>query len=54
MDTIHWVFQKFITINTPSEQVMKRIGMNFLSEFEYPNVSQDSILKKHVIYICEK
>lgn len=42
------------TINTPSEQVMKRIGMNFLSEFDHPNVSQDSILRRHVLYISEK
>ncbi len=42
------------TINTPSEQVMKRVGMNFLSEFDHPNVSQDSILRRHVLYISEK
>lgn len=37
-------------INTPSEQVMKRIGMSYVGEFEHPKVTDGSNLKSHVLY----
>lgn len=38
------------SVNTPSKKVMDRIGMDYVCEFEYPNVPSDSILKNHVLY----
>lgn len=38
------------TVNTPSETVMKRIGMEKAGEFEHPRVPQGSPLRKHVLY----
>ncbi|ALS75892.1 GNAT family acetyltransferase [Planococcus rifietoensis] len=38
------------TINTPSEIVMKRIGMEKAGEFEHPRVPEGSPLRKHVLY----
>lgn len=38
------------TINTPSETVMKRIGMEKAEEFEHPRVPEGSPLRKHVLY----
>ncbi|CAM2753932.1 GNAT family N-acetyltransferase [Erysipelothrix tonsillarum] len=37
-------------INTPSENVMKRIGMNYIGVFDHPKVADDSKLKSHVLY----
>lgn len=38
------------TVNTPSETVMKRIGMEKAGEFEHPRVPEGSPLRKHVLY----
>lgn len=38
------------TVNTPSEIVMKRIGMKKVGEFEHPRVPEGSPLRKHVLY----
>lgn len=38
------------TVNTPSEAVMKRIGMKKAGEFEHPRVPEGSPLRKHVLY----
>lgn len=38
------------TINKPSEQVMKRIGMSYIGEFDHPNVAEESLLKRHLLY----
>ncbi|WP_404335199.1 GNAT family N-acetyltransferase [Planococcus rifietoensis] len=38
------------TVNTPSEIVMKRIGMEKVGEFEHPRVPEGSPLRKHVLY----
>ncbi|WEG72577.1 GNAT family N-acetyltransferase [Vagococcus intermedius] len=38
------------TVNKPSEQVMKRIGMEYISKFDHPNVADESILKEHLLY----
>ncbi|WP_211655364.1 GNAT family N-acetyltransferase [Planococcus alpniumensis] len=38
------------TINTPSETVIKRIGMEKAVEFEHPRVTEGSPLRKHVLY----
>ena len=41
------------TLNAKSENVMKRIGMTFVSEFDHPQLEKDSILCRHVLYqIC--
>ncbi|MGM0896474.1 MAG: GNAT family N-acetyltransferase [Bacillota bacterium] len=38
------------TVNTPSEIVMKRIGMEKVGEFDHPRVPEGSLLKRHVLY----
>lgn len=38
------------TINKPSENIMKKIGMDYIKKFNHPNVNDDSILKEHVLY----
>ncbi|MDN5709992.1 MAG: GNAT family N-acetyltransferase [Planococcus sp. (in: firmicutes)] len=37
-------------INTPSETVMNRIGMEKAGEFDHPRVPEGSPLRKHVLY----
>lgn len=37
-------------VNKPSENVMKKIGMNYIKDFDHPRVDEDSILKEHVLY----
>lgn len=37
-------------LNTRSMNVMKKIGMHYIKEFEHPNVEIDHILRKHVLY----
>lgn len=37
-------------INTPSKNVMRKIGMNFMKTFNHPKVEKDSPLNKHVLY----
>lgn len=37
-------------INTPSKNVMKKIGMNFYDTFQHPNIDGGNILKQHVMY----
>ena len=41
------------TINTPSETVMKRIGMEKAGEFEHPRVAEGSPLRQHVLYVIK-
>lgn len=36
--------------NLPSERVMQKIGMKKVGEFEHPNLSADSPLRRHVLY----
>ena len=38
-------------INMRSINVMKRIGMQYVKEFEHPNIERGSNLCKHVLYI---
>lgn len=38
------------SINTPSEHVMQKIGMEMVREFEHPFVPKDHPLSKHVLY----
>ncbi len=40
-------------INKPSENIMKKIGMDKVKCFDHPNVEEGSILKRHVLYIIE-
>lgn len=40
-------------INLQSENVMKKIGMVKVMEFEHPNIIEDSPLRKHVLYAIE-
>lgn len=37
-------------INTPSENVMKKVGMVKVTEFEHPNIIEGNPLRKHVLY----
>lgn len=40
-------------INVQSENVMKKIGMIKVMEFEHPNIIEGSPLKKHVLYAID-
>jgi len=44
------VFSFTAKINLPSENVMKKIGMTKITEFDHPNVSKSSPLGRHVLY----
>lgn len=48
------VYSFTASINLPSENVMKKIGLQFVGEFEHPNVDNGSILKNHVLYHIKK
>lgn len=37
-------------LNVRSMNVMKKIGMKYVQEFEHPNVAQGNRLRKHVLY----
>ncbi|WP_039041586.1 GNAT family N-acetyltransferase [Sporosarcina sp. ZBG7A] len=37
-------------INQPSKNVMRKIGMNFIENFDHPKVKEGSSLKKHVLF----
>ncbi|MFC3746629.1 GNAT family N-acetyltransferase [Paenibacillus sp. GCM10012306] len=37
-------------VNTPSKNVMQKIGMHFISTFNHPKVEIDSPLSKHVLF----
>lgn len=38
-------------INHPSENVMRKIGMTKIMEFDHPSILKSSPLKKHVLYL---
>ncbi|HEV8051321.1 MAG TPA: GNAT family N-acetyltransferase [Parachlamydiaceae bacterium] len=40
--------------NTDSEKVMKRLGMEFVKEFEFPGFEKNDLFCKHVLYVKEK
>jgi len=40
-------------LNLPSENVMKRIGMKKIGNFNYPGFPEDSPLRAHVLYLME-
>lgn len=44
------VYSFTATINTPSQNVMTKIGMSYLKLFDHPRVEKDSPLCKHVLY----
>lgn len=41
-------------INTPSKNVMKKIGLNFIKTFDHPKIEDSSPLKKHVLFHINK
>lgn len=41
-------------INEPSKNVMRRVGMEFIKEFDHPRVEADSSLRKHVLYRIQR
>lgn len=41
-------------INQPSQNVMKKIGLEKVGEFQHPNVMTGSVLKPHVLYKMDK
>jgi ribosomal-protein-alanine N-acetyltransferase len=47
------VYSFTATINTPSENVMKRIGLKYVGDFEHPKVG-DAELLPHVLYLMKK
>lgn len=38
-------------INKPSEKVMKKIGMQYVKEFDHPKLEPNNKLCKHVLYV---
>lgn len=44
------IFSFTADINEPSKHVMKKIGLQFVKEFDHPRVDKDSPLLKHVLY----
>ena len=56
-----WAKEKGITelysftseTNLPSRKVMEKIGMSFLDNFEFPDLSKYHPLKRHVRYYIE-
>ena len=41
-------------VNLPSENVMKKIGMEKVMEFNHPSINENSPLCKHVLYCINK
>jgi [ribosomal protein S5]-alanine N-acetyltransferase len=37
-------------VNKKSAAVMKRIGMNYVANFNHPKIESDNILCQHVLY----
>jgi ribosomal-protein-alanine N-acetyltransferase len=48
------IFSFTSTLNLPSENVMKRIGMIKTGEFDHPNINITHRLCKHVLYCIDK
>lgn len=44
------IFSFTADINEPSKQVMRKIGLEFVKEFDHPKVDPDSTLREHVLY----
>jgi len=44
------VFSLTSTLNEPSENVMKKIGMQSVGEFDHPKVPDGHELRRHVVY----
>lgn len=44
------VYSFTAALNTPSQNVMVKIGMDYVKHFDHPRVEDDSPLKKHVLY----
>jgi [ribosomal protein S5]-alanine N-acetyltransferase len=55
-ETLH--FNKIVSftsvLNKKSENVMKRIGMSYVTRFEHPLVERNHILRPHVLYQIER
>jgi RimJ/RimL family protein N-acetyltransferase len=47
-------FEKIVSftsiMNVKSEKLMRRIGMNYVGEFDHPKVEHNSMLRRHVLY----
>jgi [ribosomal protein S5]-alanine N-acetyltransferase len=41
-------------INTGSEKVMKKIGMEYVADFDHPKIEKSSAICRHVLYEIEK
>ena len=41
-------------INKPSENIMKKIGMNYMKDFNHPKIDSDNKLCRHVLYNIKK
>jgi RimJ/RimL family protein N-acetyltransferase len=51
---IEKIFSIAPKLNTPSINVMKKIGMQFLQEFKHPKLSEYPELENCVVYLMEK
>lgn len=47
------VFSFTSKTNIPSENVMKKIGMVKIKEFDHPNIAEGNPLRKHVLYAID-
>lgn len=48
------IFSFTADINEPSKQVMRKIGLGFVKEFDHPKVNPESMLRKHVLYYVQR
>ncbi|WP_262362395.1 GNAT family N-acetyltransferase [Paenibacillus senegalensis] len=48
------VYSFTATINEPSQNVMRKIGMQFVDYFDHPRLEPGSPLRKHVLYCIQR
>lgn len=51
---LHELWSMTAVLNTPSQAVMRRIGMSLYAHFDHPKVADDSPLRPHVVYRLER
>lgn len=45
------VYSFIAKINKPSQNVMKKIGMHYVKDFNHPKIERNSNLCRHVLYV---
>lgn len=48
------VFSFTSVLNTKSINVMQKIGMKYMKEFDHPNVETNNKLRRHILYVVRK